>query len=964
MSISPITRPLPGERVVALWPDDGAAAAATWLRRPNLFPGRALTAPTLDARALWEAGHVAQRGQAFTAGVVRGLGVDTSIGEVPEGGGRPALRLRIGAGQGLAASGEDVVLLQEVEADLWGLPVVAPPGVFEGGGFGGGGVLQPRSIGPALGDLLDTFPDALPRAGVLVLQPVSVEHADIDPDDPCDRCGCDGAVGFEDWRRADAARLLWYAWPEDRLPLPPGNAQLRNRLAWTVFDAERALEPGAVLPWEEVGVPLALVGVDAAFLPRFTDRHAVVRRGGRGRYSRLELAAGASGRALGTSARLPGLWQAQIEQLAEQVAALGSPPPAPGELAADFDRLPPCGLLPRNVIDLGTQSSAFFPEAFDLDAVPVPVEQLDLALRECAGLAPLALAGGERVRVLVPVSQASWEPRLLLTEEIDPEFQATLDRFLLDRGRTLGGRQSVRVKSAVLLDALRGEAPPVPAIGDDPQALEPETLGAWGPPAASGGHRSATRAGVHGHAFSGASATITPTAGDALYAWVHLDADNPPRTLMLEWRSGRAEHRAYWGENLIDRGSDGRVTRLRVGDLPEAGRWLRLDVPAAVMEFEDAALDGMGFALFDGQAAFGPSGRLNDGVELPWFDGTPPKGAETGGDEDFELLTANELLAPFEAQYGVVPADADADVPDGVSETLTELVADPRLTDLLSVSERAQLPERGVEGFIAYLRARADRADDLVDYGFLKVQTDIYRVRQLVLGTTDATRLAVSPALAGIAKAETAVASQESIATYFDKLRGTKAATASGTTEASPDAGTTSGAGGGTRGSFLSRQRGAHLAAGRHAARWDTDRVPHRGRGRTRADDHGAARAGLHVHAGRHHQRPSARRQLRRAHAQHRGAAPAAEGAGGARLLHGHPARSGARPRAPRRSAHEGGRGGARAVRRHRRVGAHGRRVRARRRRSGGRAAPSAARLHQGGRACHAAVGAAAAPAP
>src|SRR5690606_25324714 len=109
------------------------------------------------------------------------------------------------------------------------------------------------------------------------------------------------------------------------------------------------------------------------------------------------------------------------------------------------------------------------------------------------------------------------------------------------------------------------------------------------------------------------------------------------------------------------------------------------------------------------------------------------------------------------------------------SAGLSALAADSRLTALLSARERARLPELGVERFAAYLKARADRADDLVDYGFLKVQTDIYRVRQLVLGTTDATRLAVSPALANIARADTAVATQENISTLFERLRSSPA---------------------------------------------------------------------------------------------------------------------------------------------------------------------------------------------
>jgi hypothetical protein len=774
MSITAITRPLPGERVLALAPQDAVEAAVTWLRRPNLFPGRALTAPTLEARSRWAAGHVAQRGQAFTPGVVYGLEVGFAL-RPPEGGeGRTEVTLHVAAGQGLAANGEDVVVLRDLEADLWALQVVAPPGVFEGGGFGGGGVLQPRAIGPTLGALIDERPDALPRAGVLVLQPALVDRAEIDPEDPCERCGCeDGNVSFEDWRFADAARLLWYAWPEDWRPMPPPNALLRNRLAYAVFDAERALPPDHVMPWEEFGVPVALLAVDADFLPVFSDRSSVVRRGGRARYSRLHLAAReAPGLPMATNARLPALWQAQFEQLAEHVLSIGDPAPTPNVLAESFDRLPPFGLLPTNVVDLGARRGDFFPSSFDLDAVPVPFEQLDLLLRESAGLAPVDLARGERLRVFVPVSQASYEPRLLLTEELDPEFFTTLDRFLMDRSRALAGRQSVRIKSSVLQRALLGQAPPVPAIGDDPQALEPETLGAWGPPTANGGHRSSLRAGLHEHGFADAGETVTPTAGDVLYAWVYLDLDNPPRELLLEWNTPTgAIHRAYWGENLIERGSEGRVTRLRIGDLPPTGRWVRMDVAAAAMEYERATLDGMGFVLFDGRAAFGPSGLLRDGAEVPWMDGALPDGAEAGGDEPFELLTANELLAPFEARSGVVPAGGEP--PEGISVTLAELTVDPRITGLLSQSEQAQLPARGVEGFTQYLKARADRADDLVDYGFLKVQTDIYRVRQLVLNTTEATRLAVSPTLAGIAKSETAVASQENISTFFDRLRST-----------------------------------------------------------------------------------------------------------------------------------------------------------------------------------------------
>ena len=777
MSITPIRLPLPGEQVLQLSPADAAEAATSWLRRPNLFPGRALTAPTLDARSHWAAGHIVQRGQAFTPGVANGLELDYVITAPTETGARPSVRVHIASGRGLAVSGEDVWLARNIDADFYGLPVVVPADLLDGGGGGGGGggALRNRIIGPSLGEFLTSNPGTLPLAGILILQPAAVDVSGIDPLDPCDRCGCaEGNVSFEDWRLADAVRLLWYAWPVEWAPLPAPGPRLRNTLAYRVFDAERALDADAMLPWEEFGVPIGLIGVDAAFVPAFADRAAVARAGGLAQLSRLQLAG--SSQAMSPRPRLAPLWQAQIEQLAEQVAELGDTAPPPGELAAAFGRLPPCGLLPTNVFDRATRSSGFFPSAFDLDAVPVPLEQLDLAIREAASLAPLDFSLGERVRVLVPVSQASWEPRLLLSEVIDPLFQQTLDGYLLTRSRALGARQGLRVSAAALRQAIDATPPIVPDIAADPDALETESFAPWGPPPNAGGHRARAMPGVHQHFFDGATATLTPAVGAPLYVWAYLDADNPPRTLMLQWLAGTWEHRAYWGEDLVPWGTTGTESRRRLGDLPPAGRWLRLEIPPEAVGVADRSITGLAFTMVDGRAAFGPAGSLTAGVETPWFAATLPAGAVQHGNYAWEFLTPNGLWAPFEASFGLVnaPPGAAAPTPAGVSGVIQGLLGSPTLA-VLSNHERGQLAVRGLQGFIDYLVSRSTRTDDVIDYGFVKIQTDIYRVRQLVLNTTDATRLAVSPTLAGIAHAETALASQAQISTFFDKLRNTAA---------------------------------------------------------------------------------------------------------------------------------------------------------------------------------------------
>ena len=128
MSIRPIRHPLPGERILALAPEDAAEAARWWLRRPNLFAGRTLTGPTLSARQDWAAAHVALRGRAFTAGVVQGL--ETALADV--GSGLGGSRIALMQGSGLGASGEDVHVARAHEFELGSLPAVADPSAFSG----------------------------------------------------------------------------------------------------------------------------------------------------------------------------------------------------------------------------------------------------------------------------------------------------------------------------------------------------------------------------------------------------------------------------------------------------------------------------------------------------------------------------------------------------------------------------------------------------------------------------------------------------------------------------------------------------------------------------------------------------------------------------------------------------------------------------------------------------------------
>lgn len=946
MSIRSISQPLPGERVLALSPGSLEAATQVWLRRPHLFPGRALTAAALQQRQAWQAGHIAARGRDVLPGVVEGLEVSLAGGAALD-----TAAVTVDKGRALCASGEDVVLPAALHARLGALPVVAPAAFFANGSGvndpSADGSLREREVGAALAELAPAARAALPRLGVLVLRPVALDVAAFDPLDPCDRTPgslAEHPAAHEDWRLRDGAQLLWYVWPAEWLSpaAPTGQVrspeQMRSLLAARIFDAEGRLPEGQALPWEAFGAPLALVLLDAAGRVLWWDRASVVRRGGRGRDAHL--LAGPGRAQAGTSAREPLRWQARIEQFAEQVAAAG--PLSAAQLRQQFnDFLPPVGLLPRDALDTTTRRSDFFPLNFDLDAAPVPLEQLDLAVRASAGLAPLNLGAAESVRLLVPVPLAHWEPRLLIQETVDPEFQATLDRFALARARHLGARQGLRTKAMVLGHALNGQRGELLPFDDD-APLGTESLGPWGPPPAGGGHRSSLRAGLHQHYFERARVAFA-AGNDRLFVHAYLDPENPPRTLMLQWHvaGGNWEHRAFWGEDLVPWGVSGQASRLNLGALPAPGQWLRLEVPVAALGLAGASLDGMAFTLVDGRAAFGLAGSLNANATSKWFCNVLPEGAVRLGDEPWELLTHTDLHAPFEPAFDVLslpatalpptlgghhgvpaegvhghaveavpqpfavaageslftwvyldpnqppkqvllewrdttglaaraswgaplvppatgiatramgalpqagrwvrlavpaadvglagralnriaftlfsghaafgasgalaataeaaervwfagespggqlrgtwhflgPADMAAPVPaadEGQVQAQHALYEHPALA-ALSEAERSQLYTLGVQGLAALLRARADRADDFTDYGFVKVQTDVYRVRQLVLGSTAASRLTVSPALASIAQAETAVASQAQIADFVASLRSSAA---------------------------------------------------------------------------------------------------------------------------------------------------------------------------------------------
>jgi uncharacterized repeat protein (TIGR01451 family) len=129
--------------------------------------------------------------------------------------------------------------------------------------------------------------------------------------------------------------------------------------------------------------------------------------------------------------------------------------------------------------------------------------------------------------------------------------------------------------------------------------------------------------GVHKHYFDGATMTLPVNAGDRLFTYVFLDYTTLPREMMLEWKDANGwEHRAYWGQNSINLGTDGTNSRRYIGPLPKANTWVRLEVPASAVGLEGATVSGMAFTLDAGRATWDIAGKLTQSAPPPPT--TPP----------------------------------------------------------------------------------------------------------------------------------------------------------------------------------------------------------------------------------------------------------------------------------------------------------------------------------------------------
>lgn len=776
MKVFPIKSPLQGEQVVGVEPEMERFTARDWRQRVNHFTGRSLTHTALRTEQDGRSGRVAALGQMLSPGVVNGLEADRS--ELPTADGTREF-VEISPGTGLDCNGEVITLTRPLQAQIRDIPVYAPASVLDGSSSGASGALAARRLGPELGQLIGEGLD-LPRVMVLVLQAVQVEMRLEQEQDPCELDP--EAYAYENWQLVDGARLVLYSWPEEVISLPaqPHQSMARNRIANSIFAYEQNLPADNSLPWAQLGVAIGLVGFSADWSTTlFVDRHAVVRTGGKRRRAAAVLPA--------VGNRF--MWQARFQQFNEQLAEFATASTAGEDLVTrsgeQFRYLPPVGVLPKGFIDLETRQQNFFPLSYEVEAVAMPYEQLDVVIRDSAALDAYDFNRADRIQVMVPVPQIYYEPDLLVTELIDTEFDATIDRFAGVRNDWLGRRLELRRKASTLNRAMRGEAlefeQPDPEAVDNTELAAPfesalvESGATWsylkGSAAPPSGWQNptfddsawATGPSGLGYNSAGAETELDDMAKSYLSLYCRksfdLDSLDAARSYRLEilTNGGFAAYlngTEIESDNLsarshtspADKKLEPELVSFELGDLSAQ---LVAGSNLLALQAHSAALDAASFVFLPRLVEkryvddiesddYGVSARTDDS-------GNP---VLTAAEPDYEIAALGELKNFFDARTYV-----DANDDDRVK----------RIWTTEEIDKFDKVAEEGLIEFIEFLQDKVNSANDKIDFGFVRLQTDIYRIRQFILGSEAATKLATSPVLAGVARGETAVATREDV---------------------------------------------------------------------------------------------------------------------------------------------------------------------------------------------------------
>jgi hypothetical protein len=161
--------------------------------------------------------------------------------------------------------------------------------------------------------------------------------------------------------------------------------------------------------------------------------------------------------------------------------------------------------------------------------------------------------------------------------------------------------------------------------------------------------------GLHQIYFKEGAAPLTIGAGDKLFAYVYVEPKDPPKAIMLQYHTDNWDHRANWGDpDVIAFGKEGTPEKRDMGSLPEAGKWVRLEIDAGAIGIRRGAkVTGLAFTQFDGTAYWDKAGLVssNDPAQDPFESFAAWKKLERGlGDKSEASQEIKDLLKKEDAK--------------------------------------------------------------------------------------------------------------------------------------------------------------------------------------------------------------------------------------------------------------------------------------------------------------------------
>lgn len=125
------------------------------------------------------------------------------------------------------------------------------------------------------------------------------------------------------------------------------------------------------------------------------------------------------------------------------------------------------------------------------------------------------------------------------------------------------------------------------------------------------GQKSHTRTGngLTQHFFTEAAEPLVIEEHSKLFAWVFIDPANKPKTLQLQFNDGSWNHRATWGGDRAFGAGQNNDANRKMGKLPAAGKWVRLEVSADQVGLKPGAkINGWAFTQFNGAVHWDAAG--------------------------------------------------------------------------------------------------------------------------------------------------------------------------------------------------------------------------------------------------------------------------------------------------------------------------------------------------------------------